>query len=74
MVGKFNEILGIIVSEGVCTGVTSSLDRLRLDVVLIKETKESDDSEGAEVTRDSVTDREEVKSIGRVVEVSSRRV
>jgi len=43
-------------------------------VVLIKETKESDDSEGAEVTRDSVTDREEVKSIGRVVEVSSRRV
>jgi hypothetical protein len=35
---------------------------------------ESDDIEGNEVTRDSVTDREEVKPIGRVVEVTSRSV
>jgi hypothetical protein len=70
VVSELNETLDMIVSEGVCTGVTSSPDRLRLDVVLM----ESDDIEGNEVTRDSVTDREEVKPIGRVVEVTSRSV
>jgi hypothetical protein len=74
VVSVLDGTLGIIASEGVCTGVTSSLDRLRLDVVLTRETIESDDSEGDEVTRDSVTDREEVKPIDRVVEVTSRSV
>lgn len=74
MVSVLDGTLGTIASEGVCTGVTSSLDRLRLDVVLTRETIESDDSEGDEVTRDSVTDREEVKPIDRVVEVTSRSV
>lgn len=74
MVSVLDGTLGIIALEGVCTGVTSSLDRLRLDVVLTRETIESDDSEGDEVTRDSVTDREEVKPIDRVVEVTSRSV
>jgi hypothetical protein len=74
VVSVLDGTLGIIAFEGVCTGVTSSLDRLRLDVVLTRETIESDDSEGDEVTRDSVTDREEVKPIDRVVEVTSRSV
>jgi hypothetical protein len=74
VVDELNETLGIIVSEGVCRGGTSSLDRLRLDVALIRETVDSDDSEGDEATRDSVADRDGVKSVGRVVEVVLRSV
>jgi hypothetical protein len=74
VVGELNETLGIIASEGVCTSETSSLDRLELDVALTRGTIESDEIEGGEVTRDPVADRDEVKSIGRVVEVASRSV
>jgi hypothetical protein len=71
VVGELDGTVVMTAPEGVCTDVTSPLDRLRLDMGLPRETRESDDSEGDEVTKDSVTDREDVKPVDRVVRVTS---